>query len=182
MPLSADEVPAAEQEIVKELRAGKYSDALPKLQHIPKDSIDFVWSLQEVAKSYYKLERWSEFFGLAYFSRKALPATTETEKIRLLEVLALLRHCQLEQAKEILTLRPNPTDARLKDHFEVIAELLHIRDSVNHYSISEDKTSKPKGVFPRANLWPADKLELSKLDPYHLRRKVVGACAKKAAP
>ncbi len=165
-----------------ELKAGDYSDAIPKLQSIHKDSPNFVWSVQEIAKSFYKLERWSEFFGVAYFSRKALPVSRETEKIRLLEILALLRHCQPEQAKEVFTLRPYSQDQDLKKHFEVIGELLQIPASMSLNIRPEDQTKKGKGAFPAANLWPVSQIPLQKLEPYKLRRKVKALCEKKGTP
>lgn len=174
----ASEPPA----IFEDLKKEKYETAVPDLQAMKKDSKDYLWSLSESAKVYYKTSRWSEFFGVAYYSRKALPPSVATDHIRLLEVLALLRHCQSEQAKQVMTFRPYPTDAALRKHYLVLAELLQIPPELAGKNAQPgDNTAKKKGLFSDSNMWPVQQLQMEKLDPHRLRRKVEALCDKKEA-
>ncbi len=168
----AASVPA--KQTFEKLNAGQSESALTELQTLGKGDEQFSWGLQEIARVYYKENRWQEFFGLAYYSRKALPpGSLEAERIRLMEVLALLRHCQNAQAKEVMMLRPYPQDKALKKHFLVLAELLQIPATLQGPT---DKSKKGKGVFSNANLWPVADLSLEKVGPYRLRRTVEPKC------
>lgn len=164
------------KETLEKLNQGDTKTALSEIQTLGKGDGQFSWGLQEMARVYYKENRWQEFFGLAYYSRKALPpASLEAERIRLMEVLALLRHCQNEQAIEVMKLRSYPEDKALKKHFLVIAELLQIPAMAKG---PNDASKKSKGVFSNANLWPVADLSLEKIGPYRLRRTVEPKCEK----
>lgn len=162
------------KETLEKLSHGDTESAVIAIQTLGKKDEQFSWGLQEIARVYYKENRWQEFFGIAYYSRKALPAASlEGERIRLMEVLALLRHCQNDQATEVMKLRPYSQDPALRKHFLVLAELLQIPATVKGPS---DGSKKMKGLFPNANLWPVADLSLEKIGPYRLRRTVEPKC------
>jgi hypothetical protein len=56
----------------------------------------------EREKSFYRQEKWDHFFGYAAFYRKRLLDKNFDPSLILLEILALIKHCQVEPANRLI--------------------------------------------------------------------------------
>lgn len=171
-------------EATRALRAGDSDAALEALMQTPRDSAELPLAVLESARIHYKQGRWSEFFGLAAYGRLAWPNTVIAEKLRILESMALLRHCRVEKASGVLSI-PAPASfdkAPKAPPFmkarKLMTDWLQIAKEATFNDPSKDPKKKPEGVFQHENYWPV-KLEaggVSKLDPFKFRLPLPPLC------
>ena len=170
----------AKDELTREWRQvinGSDSEALlTVLKKIQKPSPFLPWALIEAARQLYAQERWSEFFGIATYVRTVYPKSPLTDKIRVLEILALIRHCQWEQGREKVVEAMPLIGTGVKEKFKVLADLLHVAPEVAAKDTPKDRAPKPKYLFSGATMWPVGTPDVATLNPFRLRRKVPSKC------
>lgn len=126
----------------------------------------------DLMRSHYKEGRWDEFFGLTTYVQETQKGTNEGERARLLEVLALMRHCQWAKAWAVLkTAAPGPQASALKTLLPLYATLPESAAP----ALVRDETELPRR-------WPVSKEVWLKLAPERLRRHVEPLCVPEVKP
>lgn len=164
------------------LRRENFSSVPTVLSEIKRDSVHFPWAIVEAGKVYYRLERWTEFFGIASYVRNSLPTTVETERLRLLETLGFLRHCRTEEAKQLIAETLETALPQNKKNFQTLADLLDVAPTAPDADTGEDQTPRNAVKIPRRQLWPIPATKSANLNPFQMRRKVESLCKKEATP
>ncbi len=161
-----------------QLSQGDNEALLETVKGISPKSKHAVWALSEGVRLHYLKERWAPFFGLSTYFRTRYPNRVETENVRLLEILALLRHCQWNSARRILEEGKGGKTTQWQEASSHIAELLELVPRLSHEIPPEDSGSKRDGIFSSRKLWPIRTQNVSGLDPHKLRRHVEAKCDK----
>lgn len=154
-------------------------DRLASLAETPRDSATFPDAILEAAKIQYRRSRWSEFFGLATYSRVVFPTSQATSRLVVLEAMALLRHCQFDRARALMTRKaPAETSSEWKRARRLVEDWLELTRDARVEEKTEDKTTRPKPVFDSTVLWPvgAQAETLGRLSPFGMRRTVEPLC------
>lgn len=128
----------------------------------------------------FSTENWPAVFGQTYYARQkqTLMDTDESAASRILEIGALIRHCQwsvLEaRLSEIEAVKI--TSPRVLEHLELVKRLIPIVKA----HIPEAFSSHDSAAESHQNFWPVkDSETLSKLsDPTAVRMKVRDLCVK----
>lgn len=175
------EKPWVEQYLL--LREFNKDQALAVLSKFHNTSSYLAWVLLERGRILYQEKRWPEFFGTAKFSRTLLPFARETEKLACLEILAMLRHCQWDLAKELVMKREDLGGNKRSRIYKLFSELLQISPNVPHDETRRGGANRrrdgdlwrPWSPF----LWPVKGIDVSKLNPHQLRRNIVSQCRSK---
>ncbi len=131
-------------------------------------------SIERSAKQFYQEQAWDSFFGIAQVARVWLPGTEALERIRLLEVLALLRHCRLDLAREVIE-EALPSSKAFKKDFESLQVL--VEDKA--IPLAEDFPKMVRNAresFQGRNLWPIRPEDIKKLNPVGFRKFVEPQC------
>ena len=138
------------------------------------------WALLESARWLYRAQRWTEFFGIAAFLRLSYPQSPLTEKVALLETLALMRHCQWGEAQSKLAWlkqsdgqggRQSSTQSR-----ELLDSILALVSAIPTGTTTSAGAYDHSLSVPKKFRWQAQRLDLIELDPYRLRRNVDARC------
>lgn len=130
-------------------------------------------NLGETARQNYAEAQWPRFFALSYYLRKTAPDHGETQRVRMLEMLALIRHCQWDLAQEL------GTEAR---QFATAADRLKIKRleaATILFSETPNLQSEPiilADETPQQDLWPLKFEEATSLNPLGLRRHMDARC------
>ncbi len=125
-----------------------------------------------VMRSHYKESRWDEFFGLTTYVQETQKDSPEGDRAKLLEVLALMRHCQWNKAWGILkTAAPSHQASALKTLLPLYTTLPESAAP----QLVRDETELPRR-------WPVAKALWLKLPPERLRRHVEPLCEPEAKP
>ena len=121
-------------------------------------------------RSHYREGRWDEFFGLTSYVQETQKDSEEGERAKLLEVLALMRHCQWKKATVLLK------TAAPSSRAEALQTLLPLYSTL-------PQSEAPKLVRDETELprrWPVTKALWLQLPPERLRRHVEPLCAPEA--
>ena len=148
---------------------------LAQLRKIPLNSSQAPWAMLEAAKIYYREQQWGHFFGISFFARKKFPDTKETDKLKLLETLALIRHCQWEFALELAKEGERLSKPPEKDQFTFLLEFLPLATSLPTKNNPAKDTTTPS----RRRLWPVRTLQKVFLDPFKYNRIIEPLCLEK---
>ncbi len=136
-------------------------------------------ALLEVARCHYREGRWREFFGLARYRRAFPNATEPSERLALLDVLASLRHCRFDRAKEVFSHSvPSNADV-LKDERERIRiALAALPGDPKLAPKPGDKSKFAYGVKQPAMHWPVsfDDDRIRQSDPFRMQVGVPSHC------
>jgi hypothetical protein len=124
----------------------------------------------------YRQGHWSEFFGLSAFVRRELPDSPQAEKFRLLEILALLRHCRFDLARAVWAGGRGGKTPQWQRLAPPLEALLAIAPAYPDSHAPTDATVGMSGISALANLWPVRRSALLQVDPYLLRRRVTSQC------
>ncbi len=123
-------------------------------------------------RSRYKESRWDEFFGLTTYVQESQKGSQEEQRAKLLEVLALMRHCQWEKALAVLaTAAPSQHASVLKTLLPLYARL---PESAAPQAV-RDETELPRRWRVAKALWLT-------LPPEKLRRPVEPLCEPEPKP
>lgn len=170
--IAAELSPASEAFVA--IRAGDPKLAMEKLATIPHESPEFTWAMLEGARLQYREKKWQEFFGIASFGRMQETVDLNLEKLRLLEILALLRHCQFELAKPLVVDAIPRASKKNRDQFLVLADLLDVAPT--SWETKAAASGKLDGRKKAERLWPIAKDALKSLSPFKMRRKIEPLC------
>lgn len=146
------------------------------LRTLPQPSTYFPWALAENARLTYRDGEWASFFGVTLYARRFFPRAIETEKVRLLEVLALMRHCQWDEAKKVaresLSIQHTVWDAAVGflAHGLSVASKLPADDRIK--AVPKRRTT----VLPYFGLWKTGKIDPRALPVDRLRRQIEPVC------
>lgn len=151
---------------------------LEALDAISPSSPYFPWALFERAQVLYRDEQWDEFFGTIFYAEAAQPKSRFTEKIVLLETLALVRHCQIERARSQL-LAAIEKGMPVSPNGLTMAKLLSIGPDLIQSSIAKGRQSRPTsgpGFSEKRHYWPVHASAVAALNSSKLRRHVESLC------
>lgn len=176
----ADESPAVVAERASVLISQNRGDeALLALEKIPADAEAQPWAIGEATKQLYRKQHWSRFFGLASFTRMHYPLSETRDEIQLLEILALLRHCQKDHAVNLVRQGLSESSSAAKPRYEMLASLLEVAATAPDEELTkENSQNSDRKVFRSKNLWPIPAKSAQNLDPWKMARKVEPQCAK----
>ncbi len=154
--------------------SSEYEKKLAVLEKVESNSKDLPRAFEKAAILFYKNQKWDRFFGTARTARKFLKPSSQLEKIELLEVLALLRHCQWkaaqEKAEEALS-RSEPLSQDAKTLY-----LLLVGDEVTVPQEGVLEKNSPEPFSTKRFHWPLPTSQLKQLKPLTLRKKVTSLC------
>lgn len=164
------------------VRQGQLDDALRSLQKIPAESELQPWALHEAMKVLYGQQRWTQFFGLASFAREHYPISDMRDEMQLLEILALLRHCQKDPAVDLVRRGLTESLPASRSRYETLASLLEVAPvspdeapPENTKPLEAEKAAE-KQVFKGRNVWRIPVKSVQKLNPWKMQRKVEPKC------
>lgn len=136
--------------------------------------------LLRIAQCRYRESRWREFFALARYRRAFGPPTTEAaEKLALLDVLASLRHCRADRARDAFARLEGTGTASLRDDKKRIELALGaLTRDPSLPAKPEEKSVLDDGLSKNAMHWPVglDDERLRRADPFRLQVRVASRC------
>lgn len=170
-----NELPADLRGAADALAAGEATAALRRLREdVAPGSPSRPLALLEGARILYRQNRWTELFGVATYARRVYPQAPETGKVRTLEILALLRHCQLDVARARLAQQPDGATAVPP----ILRHWLGALPPKPAIAGAADSAPIRPAFFPKQDVWPV-KLsddELRRLDPFGMRAPMAPLC------
>ena len=167
---------------LKAFHQANHVEARRQFEGLRIDHNLFVLGLTENQKLNYQEGRWDQFFGQSFYYRnvtlKKARLKDFNQRLLVLEVLALARHCRFKEAAQVarwgVTLG-NRLQNRPVNELEKSIELFAFNSS-----ISERNTKKPipkKGHFYQDLAWSMSPKQLASLsNPRDLRVKVRSHC------
>ncbi len=134
-------------------------------------------------QSLYKTQKWDEFFGSTLYARVKFPLSPLKDKITLLEILALIRHCQFQEVNRLLKASLKHAYKENIKKFEAIEETLKTYSSDIPSKKCHNETFSTKSfkasLKVKRNFWPvSDEILKKDINPYRIRRHVVSLCEK----
>ncbi len=155
------------------LEKGDKEGALKALRQITYPSPLHAWALLETSRFLYEEARWKEFFGATYYLRQVYPNSIEAETSRLLESLALLRHCRWEDTAKVLNEKKLTVTENAQNQ-SFLQEVLTVVSKVGNETLV--KKEKSKVLMPASSLWPIASKSMIRLDSYRIRRDLPSLC------
>ncbi len=146
---------------------------IEELQKIPTDSAEGIFAVEELLKVFYSNENWPQFFAYAQYYRNKWPVK-ERKQTQLLELLALLRHCQNENLQKLIhyyrTQTPENSETLL--HIETLA-----RTKFKKKADTQNQISPLSSHIKGEALWRISPENIELRDPQKLRIKVENKCS-----
>ncbi len=130
------------------------------------------WAITETAKNFYRLKQWSRFFGIALYSRSELPFAASRE-VRVLEILAAIRHCRFTMALHRLEDLEKMNDPVVPKLRQLVLESQRILMKSSPAQIKREPFN------PSRHTWPLHRVRsphLSHLHPFRVIRVVRSMC------
>lgn len=168
---------ASESKIEQALRllsddAKDFESARALLEEIPTSDPHFKIAVEELMKIYYRDQNWPKFFSYAQYYRIRWKAYERSE-VQLLEVLALLRHCQNENLERLLSefrnqLQPVPAEL---DQIQALAET-----RFRAKAASQKPKPKLKVHMSGSSLWKMGSKKIGEVHPSKLQIRVENRC------
>ncbi len=158
------------------LMGSDLSRAVQLLESISPKHPHFRLSVQELMKIFYQQQQWDRFFAYAQYHRVRW-SHERASKIQLLEALALLRHCQNDLLKGLITELENRDDSSelgFQDDLDQIRILARI-DFEKKLTRREVKTPI-HDYFKGQRLWKLNSPEVQRMKVSKLRLKVENLC------
>jgi hypothetical protein len=182
--LASDPTEGAAASAARALQQNQFEPGLALLKKISAPSKFQNWAITEAAKVYYRQQQWPSFFGLASFARQHFLHSSALDEIRLLEILALLRHCQNEAAIEQVRLGLGQSTPGARKSFEMLASLLEVAPTAPDEEKIAQTADRAAGdsFFRGKHLWPVPVAAAHNLDPWKLKRKVETRCEQLPEP
>ena len=132
--------------------------------------------LPELTKAYREF-RWSEFFGLAWYMKKASNDAELTKKIGTLESIALIRHCQSDLAKAQVASLRNQKSPAFRHASASVEKWLDLTSDTQLKKHTDDTNRFKGGLFKASESIPfAPGQDLSNLEPMRIRRPLKDLC------
>lgn len=158
----------------------KFKDQYEYAKQLKYPSSELPQLLWNIARIYYENEDWDEFFGVASYLRNGYPNEVETEKIRLLELLALFRHCQVDLIKESV----KESLEHSKSHRDVLLSINEILKSGSGSEVLPLKNGKPKNdsLYLGRNAWKIHQKDLHLYHFLNIKRHIHPHCKKGSQP
>ena len=177
--LSCAHADTPEQEARIAIAAGRTDAALSSIAKIDRESPAFQWGLLEGARLLYRERRWNEFFGVASYTRHSYPEAKETAALRLLESLALIRHCQFDAAAKLIAERSSKFP-QLDSEYQLVSALLPVLPKIPEEkpAAKKEEAGKPKAPEKNPTLWRVKSSALAWVNPFKLRVRIVPQCEK----
>jgi hypothetical protein len=130
--------------------------------------------LTEIAKFEYRNENWDRFFAISA-QAQAKYRQESFHSLRLLEITALVRHCQWQQAANLL----RGLQAERAPLVERLGTLIREWASFSAPNLREEA---PNYFLPVNFHWPIPTKQITELNSDHIRLSVDSLCAASAAP
>jgi hypothetical protein len=165
------------------LQQGKQDEALIVLQSIHGSPEAESWALSQAVKVFYSKQRWPRFFGLSAYVRTQYSSLGLADDVRLLEILALLRHCRNDDAVALVRVGLAQGSSASRPRYEMLASLLEVAPTPPDERPQDESSDPqaPRKMFASKHLWPVPVQAVPKLDPWKLERKIDPQCEKGAS-
>lgn len=165
------------------LQQGKQDEALVVLQDIHGSPEAESWALSQAVKVLYSKQRWPRFFGLSSYVRTQYPSLALADDVRLLEILALLRHCRNDDAVALVKTGLAQGSSASRPRYEMLASLLEVAATPPDERPQDDSSDPqaPRKMFASKHVWPVPVQAVPKLDPWKLERRMEPLCEKGAS-
>ncbi len=165
------------------LQQGKQDEALSVLQTIHGSPQSESWALSQAVKVFYSKQRWPRFFGLSSYVRTQYSALGLADDVRLLEILALLRHCRNDDAIALVKVGLAQGSSSSRPRYEMLASLLEVAATAPDERPQDESSDPqaPRKMFASKHIWPVPVQAVPKLDPWKLERKIEPQCEKGAS-
>ncbi|GEM_PF-4663905 len=165
------------------LQQGKQDEALVVLQTIHSSAESESWALSQAVKVFYTKQRWPRFFGLSSYVRTQYSSLGLADDVRLLEILALLRHCRNDDAIALVKVGLAQGSAASRPRYEMLASLLEVAATAPDERPQGESSdpAAPRKMFASKHIWPVPVQAVPKLDPWKLERKIQPQCEKGAS-
>jgi hypothetical protein len=153
--------------------------ALPPSAVLQRDEL-----LLHVARCRYREGRWREFFGLARYRRAFEPATEAAERLALLDVLASLRHCRVDRAKDVFRRAPESgAPALATDRRRIGLALEALPGTLSTPPKLDERSPLARGIVERPMHWPVSLEDdrVRRADPFRFQVSVASRCQASAA-
>ncbi len=160
-------------------RERQYSKARDSLEKINYGEKGFLFAVLEIQKINYIEEDWERFFGLAAYYRKKLLSSLKLAKkhfhqeMLALEILALVRHCRLPEALQIIDWSLVLAKNIQKDSTKIYntAHFFKLQSQIGEKKLQKIEWEK------QIDLWPIEFEYINKLEnPKNIRMKVSSQC------
>ena len=135
--------------------------------------------LVRVAQCRYREARWREFFGLARYRRAFGTDGEAAERLVLLDVLASLRHCRADRAREVFASLATPGAATLsEDRKRIELALGALTKNPETPTKPTEKSTLDRGLSKSSMHWPVslDDQRLRQSDPFRIQVRVSSRC------
>jgi hypothetical protein len=160
--------------------------AFDALDDISADDENFIPALIEAQKKHYKHQEWDRFFANAIFYRyqklNTLDQLKNNFKGRLIamEVMALAKHCQWEEANTVLLPAMEIAKKIQSDDFSELEKEFVLLPAVKYFPHIQKKTTEakiPESIFSSTQFWPIQSSSLQYVShPKWIRVKVQNLC------
>lgn len=132
--------------------------------------------LPELTKAYREF-RWSEFFGLAWYIKKASKDAELSKKVATLESIALIRHCQSDLARAQVASLQGQRSPTFRQAAKSVEKWLDLTGDTPLQKHTDDTNRFKGGLFKSSESIPfAPGPDLSNLDPMRIRRPLKDLC------
>lgn len=157
----------------------KFSESRKWLEKLNHGDEGFLLALLEIQKINYIEEDWDPFFGLASYYRKKFLYSPEKaaanfrQNMLALEILALIRHCRLPEALQVIewSLALAKNIKKEASRIQKTIHLLKLKTQLGEKKIQSTDWKK------QINLWPVAPENINRLNnPKYLRMKVDSKC------
>lgn len=136
--------------------------------------------LLQVARCRYREERWREFFALARYRRAfGAPTSEASESLALLDVLASLRHCRADRARDVFSqLDAKGTSTLRADRQRIELALGALTQDPASPPKPTEKSTLERGLGNTTMHWPVtfEDERLRQSDPFRLQVRVASRC------
>jgi hypothetical protein len=133
---------------------------------------DFKQSVEELIKIYYRKSEWPSFFAYAQYYRKRY-SPKERNQTQLLELLALLRHCQNEILFQLVT----AYKMEIPKYTEQLDQMMALsRTRFRSKQAAPGDLKSLESHLGGVSLWPLAASEMTRVDPRKLKVRVENLC------
>lgn len=154
--------------------ASPFESELQTLSQLTYSSPNIPRALARAAQIRYSLGQWDVFFGISTYARSLFPQRPETEFVRLLETLALLRHCQWERATAAIVEAEHFAKTYREDWASLKALLQIDKTTLNSSEYGAENNNRD--LISGRNLWPVSLEDMKRLGPWKMRKRVLILC------
>ncbi len=147
-----------------------------ELESEPLQSSRMPEILVEAGKRSYQDGRWSKFLGVAMYARGRFGMQPSVQPLRLLEALALLRHCQFERAQGVLTFDLGESTPSLRSEFEMLRALVDVTPQIKQARPADGSANPLLNLYEASHQWRIRPDRLHLVHPFRMRVTLAAKC------